>query len=147
MKRVNPILAALLLAGFAVAFSWKYLQTYGRAEQSPASVGLVSPAVPLSAPYAREVLVSGMAKQISEAVQLYHDTHGHFPPVDGFWTEIGIAPLHNPINGLDTVAPVSDDRNTDYSAVGWVYLERGGMVFPGAVFNASRPSRPSTRPE
>lgn len=138
-KKINPILAAVVLAGFAVAFSWKYLQTYGRAEQPPVS-GPVSPAVPLSAPHAREVLVSGMAKQITGAVMQYRSDHGQFPPVDGFWKEIGIAPLHNPLNGSDKVVPMSPDRDADYSDVGWVYVERGGMVFPGVVFNVSRPA-------
>ncbi|HWE95764.1 MAG TPA: hypothetical protein VG269_17500 [Tepidisphaeraceae bacterium] len=139
MGKGGRILAAVALAGFSVAFSWRYLQTYGRAEQSSGPVS--SPVVPAANdPHFRESLVSNMAKEITGAVMRYRSDHGEFPPVDGFWTAIGIAPLHNPLNGSDKVVPMSSDRDADYSAVGWVYSERGGVVFPGVVFNASRPA-------
>jgi hypothetical protein len=143
VAKVGPILAAVALAGFSVAFSWKYLETYGHpVQQFPGPVQ--SPLVPPMSPHFRESLASGLSNKITEQVMRYRMDHGKFPPTAGFWRAMEgyCEPLYNPLNGSDEVVPMMGDF--DSSKIGWVYDEHG-VVYPGVVFN--RPPRPSTRPE
>jgi hypothetical protein len=142
MGKGGPILAAVALAGFSVAFSWRYLQTYGHAEQTPGPAPTLI--VPPLSPHFRESLASGLSNKITEQVFRYHADHHTFPPATGFWASMRpyCEHLYNPLNGSDEVVPMTADF--DSGRIGWVYDGRGGVLYPGVVFN--HPPRPATQP-
>jgi hypothetical protein len=125
-------MAAVVLAGSSVAFSCRYLQTIGNPIPTPPFV------VPPMGDHLREALVSSLAQRITGQVLKHREEHGQLPPVADFWKSLGSTPLYNPINGTDEVVALSPDRDWDTSKVGRVYDQRSGIIYPGAVYNASR---------
>jgi hypothetical protein len=125
-------MAAVALVGNSLASSWRYLQTIGNPIPTPPLV------VPPMGDHFRKALVSFLAKRITGQILKHRDEHGQSPPVADFWKSFGCTPFYNPINGTDEVVALGPDRNWGTSKVGWVYDHRSGVIYPGAVYNASR---------
>jgi hypothetical protein len=133
MPTLSRWLASLFIIGLLVATVVSYHQIYQPPVPMPALVR--GPVTPVA-------WVQADAKYLSIAMEWYYKKHGRFPTLAEFWQVVGHAPVKNGFSGSDTVVAMS--RDMDASAVGWVYDEASGAVYPGGIFGAT--TSPTSRP-